>query len=407
MGRIVIIGGGASGLVAAIYAKQNENEVIVLEKNDICGKKILKTGNGKCNYFNEDLDIKFYNSKNSDLLKDIITNDNKEEILSFFESIGIVPKIKNGYYYPMSEQSSSIKNALVLKAKSLDIEILNNFYVQDITKVNDKFIIKSETSEISADKVVIATGTKASLRKDEESNSYELLRKFNHSIVKVIPSLVQLRGEEKYFKLWDGIRCDVRLNLYENSKKIKEELGQIQLTGYGISGICTFNISGLVSRGLLNNKKYEVEIDFLKDIKKEDEEFIKFLDQRKEILPNRNIVDFFEGMINVKLIKTILKVSKIDLEKKYEELTLKEKEVLSKNIKSFRLKITGTNSFDRAQVCSGGVAISEVNLTTMESLREKNLFITGEVLDVDGCCGGYNLAFAWISGMLAGKECSK
>lgn len=407
MSRIVVIGGGASGLVAAIYAKRNGNEVIVIEKNDICGKKILKTGNGKCNYFNENLDIKFYNSRDIELLENVITVDNIKEVQTFFKRIGIVPKIKNGYYYPMSEQSSSIRNALILEAESLNIKIINSFFVNDIVKINGKFIIKSQSRQISADKVIVATGTKASLKKDEEFNGYELLQKFNHSIVKIVPSLVQLKGEEKYFKLWEGIRCDVKLSLYENNINIKEELGQIQLTDYGISGICTFNISGLVSRGLIDNKDYEVVIDFLNDIEKDQEQFIKFLDERSKLITNRNIVEFFEGMINSKLIKTILKVSKIREDKCYDELTIKEKEILSKNIKSFRLKITGTNSFDRAQVCSGGVPISEVDLRTMESLKEEDLFITGEVLDVDGNCGGYNLAFAWISGMLAGKECSK
>ena len=408
MERIVIIGGGASGLVTAIYAKRKNNQVIILEKNNKCGKKLLLTGNGRCNFWNQDQSLENYNSTNKNNLRDIITEKNQKEILSFFDKIGIVPKVKDGYYYPNSNQASSISNALLLQVESLGIKIKYNSEVEKIDKLDNKFIITTLTGElISCDKVVLATGSKACPKTGSDGKGYELAKNFNHTIIDVVPSLVQLRGNGSYFKLWNGVRCDARISLFENNYKIKEEYGELQLTDYGISGIPTFNISGLVARGIKNNKKEIVKIDFLPFINKNEQEFITYCDNKNKFILNLKIYQFLEGMLNYKLVETILKVAKIDKQKRWQDLTISEKKRLYYNLKSFEFLITGTNSFDKAQVCSGGVSLLEINPKTMESKLIKNLYIVGELLDVDGICGGYNLSFAWISGMLAGKEISK
>ncbi|MBO5414902.1 MAG: aminoacetone oxidase family FAD-binding enzyme [Bacilli bacterium] len=406
MKKIVIVGGGASGLVTAIYAKNENNEVIVLEKNDICGKKILATGNGRCNYYNDNQDITNYYSKNIECLKEIITKDNLEKVNNLFTKLGIIPKIKNGYYYPLSNQASSIRNILENKVKELGIKIITNFNVEKIEKENNKFIISSLDKKIEADKVVIATGSFASIKNESEVIGYKILKEFNHKIEKVLPTLVQLKGNETYFKDWNGVRSDVTLKLFEDDNFIKEESGEIQLTDYGISGICTFNISGYVSRGLNNNKNEIVQIDFLPTIGNNRLELLNFLEERNNKLNSYNIVDLFEGILNNKLIKTILKVSNIDSGKTYDELTTEEKETLSSNIKEFKIKITGTNDFSKAQTCTGGLILDEINLNTMESKLVKDLYIVGELIDVDGVCGGYNLTFAWLSGILAGSDIS-
>ena len=408
MERIVIIGGGASGLVTAIYAKRKNNQVIILEKNNKCGKKLLLTGNGRCNFWNQDQSLENYNSTNKNNFRDIITEKNQKEILSFFDKIGIVPKVKDGYYYPNSNQASSISNALLLQVESLGIKIKYNSEVEKIDKLDNKFIITTLTGElISCDKVVLATGSKACPKTGSDGKGYELAKNFNHTIIDVVPSLVQLRGNGSYFKLWNGVRCDARISLFENNYKIKEEYGELQLTDYGISGIPTFNISGLVARGIKNNKKEIVKIDFLPFINKNEQEFITYCDNKNKFILNLKIYQFLEGMLNYKLVETILKVAKIDKQKRWQDLTISEKKRLYYNLKSFEFLITGTNSFDKAQVCSGGVSLLEINPKTMESKLIKNLYIVGELLDVDGICGGYNLSFAWISGMLAGKEISK
>lgn len=401
MRTITVIGGGASGLVAAIYAKTSATQVILLERNSDCGKKILATGNGRCNYWNSDLDLKHYNSSNKSLLENIITDENKEEIMNFFNRIGIIPKIKNGYYYPYSNQAVSIKNALITEARRLGVQIYNDTYIDCIRKENNKFIINYNNKTIISDSVIIATGSKAAPKTGSDGNGYDLVKKFFHSVIEVLPALVQLRGEEKYFKDWSGIRSDVKISLYSNDELIKEEEGEIQLTDYGISGICTFNLSRFVSRNLYENKNNYVIINFLPFL---EQNKISFFEERNELIKGRTLLEFLEGLLNNKLVKVLLNIININSDRKWQDLKYEEKEKLVEIITNFKLEITGTNSFEQAQVCSGGVPLSEIKIKTMESIYQENLYIVGELLDVDGDCGGYNLSFAWISGMLAGLD---
>lgn len=403
MSKVVIVGGGASGLVAAIYARKNKNEVLVLEKEAKVGKKILATGNGKCNYWNKYQDVSHYHSRNKELLDKIITKENQEEILSFFSHIGILPKIKNGYYYPNSNQASSIRDALLLQAKLVGVQFLTNGMVLDVEKKEDQFIITTQDNQILADKVVIATGSYAGVK--EEVNGYAIAQKFHHTIIDVVPALVQLKAEGSFLKAWSGIRCDASIRLYENNEFMKEESGEIQLTDYGISGICTFNLSHIVSRGLKEKKEEHVVIDFLPLVKTNSiEAFIKWIDERNNIVKDRNLLELFEGILNYKLIAVLLKQSQLNPTKHWEHLNKNEKFAVAKAIKYFHLDIIGTNSYIKAQVCSGGIKLDEINLDTFESKKEKGLYFVGEILDVDGDCGGYNLSFAWISGMKCGRK---
>lgn len=401
MRTITVIGGGASGLVAAIYAKTSATQVILLERNSDCGKKILATGNGRCNYWNSDQDLKHYNSSNKYLLENIITDENKEEIMNFFNRIGIIPKIKNGYYYPYSNQAVSIKNALITEARRLGVQIYNDTYIDCIRKENNKFIINYNNKTIISDSVIVATGSKAAPKTGSDGNGYDLVKKFSHSVIEVLPALVQLRGEEKYFKDWSGIRSDVKISLYSNDELIKEEEGEIQLTDYGISGICTFNLSRFVSRNLYENKNNYVIINFLPFL---EQNKISFFEERNELIKGRTLLEFLEGLLNNKLVKVLLNIININIDRKWQDLKYEEKEKLVEIITNFKLEITGTNTFEQAQVCSGGVPLSEIKIKTMESIYQENLYIVGELLDVDGDCGGYNLSFAWISGMLAGLD---
>ena len=405
MSKIVIIGGGASGLIAAIYASVN-NDVTILEKNDLCGKKILSTGNGKCNYFNAFIDIDNYNNESRDFLKDIITLENKQEILSFFESIGIIPVIKNGYFYPYSEQAISIRDALIKEAKNRKVNFIHNIIVNKITKDNNKFIINNDNNLIF-DKVILATGSYAGIKQDKQNTvtGYDIAKSFSHKINKVLPSLVQLRGEEKYFKDWDGVRCSAKLALYENNTFIKSTSGQLQLTDYGISGICTFNLSGIISKGLFKKSEEVISINFLPFLNFNNiDEYLLWLENRNKVVKNRTISELLSGILNKKIIKVILKKVNINYNVCYNEISNSKRKDLITSLIDFRVNIVSTNSFDKCQVCTGGVDTQEISAKTFESKKCKGLYMTGEILDVDGECGGYNLAFAWISGMLAGKN---
>lgn len=403
--RVVIIGGGASGLVASIYASNNNNQVILIDKNSNFGKKILVTGNGKCNYWNKDISLKHYHSNNIDVLDKIITNKNKIEIENFFNRIGIIPRIKDNYYYPYSNQASSIQTSLIKEAYLKKVEFINNCEVLDVIKEEDIFKVITNKQAIVCDKVVIATGTNASIKSLSNDFGYEIAKKFNHQIIKPLPALVQVKLNESFLKEWHGIRSDALVKLYEDNIFVKEEVGEIQLTDYGVSGICILQLSSLISRGLYNKKKEEIEINFLNSLDiNNDLDFIRFMDNRDKIVVSRSISELLDGILNYKLVNLFLKRSKIDRELLWNEIDINKKRELGKLLTSLKVTVCGTNNFDSAQVCSGGVILSEINPNNMESLLVKGLYFIGEVLDVDGECGGFNLGFAWISGYLAGKS---
>jgi len=399
MKQVVVIGGGASGIIAAIFAAMNGNKVKILERNSSPLKKLLITGNGKCNYFNNDMELKYFNSSNLECLNEIINEKNVKEILSFFDTIGIVPKIKDGYYYPFSGISASIKEALLIEAKLNDIEIVNDFLVEEIIK-EGKFIINPNKEKIKADSIVIACGGVACPKTGSDGIGFDLASKFNHTVIKPLPALVKLKGHENYFKDWDKIRSNVKISLYEDGHFVKKQDGELQFTSSGISGICAFNLSGIIARGLNDGKKEEVKINFIPWNKKD---VLDMLEERSEMVTGRTISEFLEGFMHYKLVKIILDKSKINPYKYYEELNGKEKYALGENLTNFNLEITEVGTLEEAQVSSGGVSLLEINPLTMESIKENNLFFVGEVLDVYGDCGGYNLGFAFISGMLAGK----
>ena len=380
MKRIIIVGAGAAGMLAAIHAKTKDNQVILIERNTNCGKKILITGNGKCNYLNDDFNISHYRSDNLEFLKNIITEENKKLLISELKKIGIEPKIKNGYYYPMSNTSVSIQNALLLTLKQKGIEIITNTTITDIKKINNKFILNDK---FTCDKLIIAAGSSACPKCGTDGTIYDALKPLGLKIKKPLPALVQLKSEGKFLKEWAGIRCDCELSLYENDKLIKKSIGEVQLTDYGISGICTFQLSSDCIRGLDSGKKEVIKMNFLPDIK----DFDTFYLNRVKLLKGRNDIELFEGLINYKLLYVLFKHNK------------NIKEALT----SFSLEITGYNGFDKAQVASGGIKLTEIN-DNFECKNIKDLYIIGEALDVDGDCGGYNLAFAFLSGIIAGES---
>jgi len=404
MKNVIVIGGGASGLIAAIYASKLGKKVTILEKNKSCGKKILITGNGKCNYWNSDQSLVHYHTNNKELLDKILTKQNQQEILNFFDSIGIIPKIKEGYYYPYSNQATSIQTALIKEAELQGVEIINETEVLNIRKENNIFKIETNNGLYQCNKVIISTGSKSCPKTGSNGLGYKLAALFGHSIIEPLPALVQLKANESYLKEWHGVRCDVSVSHIEKNKKIATQIGEIQLTDYGVSGICIFCLSGKISRGLYEHKKEKISINFLHPFAiNNQEEFINWMNKRHKKVQNRTITDLLDGFLNYKLINLILKLSKIDRNLSWNNLSISQKELLGNNLTNFILNITGTNSFEASQTCTGGIPLTELNLNTMESLKTKNLYITGELLDIDGDCGGYNLTNAWITGYLAGK----
>ena len=392
--KTLIIGGGASGLIAAIYASTN-SDVTILEKNKTLGKKILITGNGKCNYWNSNQDISNYYSSDIDILKDILDEDSKIEINNLFDKIGLVAKIKNGYYYPYSNQATTVQTALIKEIENRGVNVEYETIVTDISFDNE-FIVKTNKGDFKADKVIVSTGSYACSKTGSDGYGYEVAKKFGHSIIKPVPSLVQLKAKGNFFKDWAGVRSDVELT-YNN----KTEVGEIQLTDYGVSGVCVYNLSSMISRDLQESNPI-LKINFLPFIKSPID-FINYMNDRNNVVINRNVSELLDGLLNYKLVNLLLKLSGIERTDKWSDISNSKKTILADNLINFNLEIIDTTGFDRAQTCSGGIDLKEINPSTMESLKQKGLFFTGEILDADGKCGGYNLEFAFITGYKAGR----
>ena len=397
---IVIIGGGVSGIVSAIKSFNGRNRITILERNDKCLKKLLLTGNGRCNYFNDDTSISNYHSMREDLLDKVINSDNMSRILDFYNELGIIPKIKNGYYYPFSNQASTVRDALLFEVMKLGISIKYNYLVEKIEHSNNKFIINDS---IVCDKVIIATGSCSYPKTGSDGMGYDFLRKFGHNIIKPLPALVQLNSDFKYCRELSGIRSDVILSLYEDDEFISSSVGEVQLTDYGISGICTFNLSHFVTRGLDVGRKEVIKVNFLPFIK---DNYMEWFNTYSNKHSDKNIYMLLCNILNYKLVKVILKVCSIDNETYYNELDYNSRSLLIDNLTNFKFNIVSTKDFNFSQVCNGGVSLDEVNLSTFESLIVDGLYITGEVLDINGNCGGYNLICAVISGILVGDDLS-
>lgn len=394
MSKVVVIGAGASGIVAALKASE-KNEVILVDGNDKCGKKILLTGNGRCNYWNSNIHTKQYQTDNMQVLEKIL--ESKEQVLEYLNHLGIYPKIKNELHYPYSNQASSIQTIFENELKRRNIKILNNCKVISIIKKEKQFVVISNDDEIVADKLVLATGSKAFSKTGSDGSCYEIIKNLGHTINPVLPSLVPLKTD--IIQNCNGVRCDAKISLYINDELVKEETGELQLTDYGVSGICILNLSGIVSKNLYLKNKVDLKINFLPTIPS----FYDWFSERNEELKNHTILELLESIFPYKLLFAILKKANIKNDATWHQLSEIEKQRLCTNIESFHLKVIDTLSFDRAQVCTGGVSLNEIK-ATMESKMIENLYFVGEVLDVDGICGGFNLAFAFISGYIAGSD---
>ena len=383
--KIIIIGSGASGLAAGISLLRCGYDVTILERNNISGKKLLLTGAGRCNFFNSDQNIVHYHSSDKDILAKIITSDNIHLVEDFITSLGIIPKVKDGYYYPFANQAYNMKELLERTYLDLGGKIKYNYLVEKIEKKNSLFLINDT---ISCDKLILATGSKAYKMTGSDGIGYQLAKKFNHHIVKVLPSLTSLITREKINL--KGVRVDAKVTLYENGVKVREELGQVQFTDYGLSGICIFNLSYYAVKGLNKNKKEVITIDLM-----------PFMD--KVSFKNKKVYDLLLGFLPNKMIDYILKTLDISKDVYYEDLSNDKKQELTKILKEMEFNITSYKEFDFSQVCSGGVSLREINPLTMESIFVKNLYIIGELLDVNGDCGGYNLTFAFLTGILTSR----
>lgn len=408
--KVLIIGAGASGMMAAIQAARAGAEVTVLEHMDRVGKKILSTGNGRCNLTNRYQDETCYRCGQAGFVREVLRQFSVEDTLDFFKGLGILPKDRNGYIYPNSDQASSVLDVLRMEMDHLEIEVLLNCRVTDIQKTgkseNPGFSVQTNMGEIRAERLILAAGSKAAPVTGSDGSGYELARLLGHKIVTPLPALVQLRCREKHYKQLAGIRTDAKITLMggkeENWAVLAQEQGELQLTDYGISGIPTFQVSRYASIALHKGQKVKAVIDFLPQM--EEWEAEKMLKLRCRQMNYKTAEEWMTGLLNRKLGLVLLKLSGISPQQNMARVTGLQWKELMKNLKSYETVIEGTNPFENAQVCCGGVDVAEVTAAAMESRKVPGLYFAGEILDVDGICGGYNLQWAWSSGAAAGRH---
>lgn len=389
--NVIIIGAGPSGMMCAIKAKNENNNVTIIEKNDKAGKKLLLTGSGRCNYANEIINSDCYFTENSDLIENIINPGEVDLMHAAIESIGIYPDIINGYYYPYSHNSASVNNLLIEKCKSKGINFIFNEEVNDIKKNSTGFKINNK---YECEKLVIACGGKSYAKTGSDGSLYPNLENLGIKFTKMYPCLTQIKTDS--IKELSGVRLNAKVSLFDNDKLISCETGELQFIDYGVSGICVFNLSGYVK----GNSNLTIKINFLPFTDDTDE----FIEERMKLLENINLINAFESIINYKVLKYIFKKTGISETARYKSLTENEKKLFKEYLTSFTLKVYGTNDYDKAQVTMGGVPLTDINVSTMESNNVKNLYLIGEILDLTGKCGGYNLMQCFITGLIAGRN---
>lgn len=399
--NIIVVGGGASGMVAAIVASRNGAEVTLLERNDRVGKKLLATGNGRCNYTNTNLSDINYHGENPKFTLNALGAFNVDMTIDFFERLGITPFLEEGgKVFPMSLQSSSVLDVLRLEMENLNIRVKTDSYVKSIKK-DKNFTINLENGEkIFSDSIILATGGMAMPASGSDGNGYSLLEGLGHSIIGPLPGLVQLKLEGNIFKNLKGVKFPGRASIISNNRLILEDYGDVLFTDYGISGPPILQISRTALKYINQKKDIKLRISIIDN--KTNDELEDYLNQRFVYMKKRTIEESLIGLINKRLIPTILKEVGIKKDRNISEISKDDIKKISNILTNWEFKISGSKGWKEAQVTAGGVSTKEVDNRTMESKLVKNLYIVGELLDIDGDCGGFNLQWAWSSAYIAG-----
>jgi predicted Rossmann fold flavoprotein len=411
---IVIVGAGASGLMAAIRAAQfrKGTRIAVLEKNDEPAKKLYATGNGRCNYLNRnaapgDYYCNEFPGSIPDAVESVMSREAVPALIQTFKGLGIEPREEaEGRMYPRSQQAKSVVTALVRGAVSLGAELVCNAAIESITRAQNFTVAFAGGGYITADKLIIACGGKAGIQYGCTGDGYRYARGFGHQVIKPIPALTQLVCRENMQEL-HGVRAEGRISLLsvmDGAVSVEaEDRGEIQFTKEGLSGICTFNISRFYK--LAEGVSYRAELDLMEEYSEEKlremmlERRLKFLDGRAG--------DLLLGLLPEKLGCYLVRRAGLDPEAPMASLSITTAEKIAGLCRSLEFELSQTKGWKEAQVTAGGVALSELDPETLESQLVPGLYFAGEVVDVDGPCGGYNLSWAFGSGFIAGLNAAR
>ncbi|MGI6066364.1 MAG: NAD(P)/FAD-dependent oxidoreductase [Bacillota bacterium] len=406
--HVIIVGGGASGMMAAISARQRKADVTILERNPRIGKKILVTGNGRCNFTNINANTGCYHGTNPQFASKVLTDFSVEETIEFFEKLGIAHKVESlGKVFPMSDQASSVLDLLMYELNKTGVNIICNAYVKEIKKTGKSFTIKLEDgTAFQGDRVIIATGGKAMPSTGSDGNGFDLARKLGHTIVDVFPGLVQLKLEGDFLKQIQGVKFVGTAEILHNNQPLAKDRGDILFANYGVSGPPILQISRKAGELIHANKEAVLKISIIDTISKKD--LKELLTVRFLSTPDKTAEFSLVGLINKRLIRVLLKEAGIkDLRCPVGKLSSDERKKIVDILTDWKFKVRGTKGWTSAQVTAGGVSTKEINPSTMESKIIKGLFWAGEIIDIDGQCGGFNLQWAWSTGYISGQNAAQ
>lgn len=393
--KVAIIGGGASGLLCAIFCAKKSLKVDVFEQNSKCAKKILVSGNGRCNITNKNLTLNDYFSQNPSFVEFALKEFGFVEFEKFCESIGLLLDIKDdGRVYPLSNEAKSVASLLLSSAKSLGVTIHTDKKISDIKKLLNEY-----------DSVVIATGSEAASHLGGNRDGLEFAKEFGHNIIPTYPSLVQLHLNSNIAKKMSGAKIDGEVTLLINNKKELTSSGDILFTDYGASGFAVLDISQMASAALMEFSHVSISVNLLPNLNAQ--KLSTHISKLATSSPKMTIFDILIGLVPTKIASGILEELDISASLCQDEIGIKLAKKIANQMLNWRFEVSDTHGFRHAEVSGGGVDTTEINPKTFESLKQKNLYFCGEVLDVVGRRGGYNFAFAWASGYLAAKHITR
>jgi hypothetical protein len=391
--------------MAAISAARAGAAVTVLEHNKQVGKKILVTGNGRCNLTNVNQNLENYRGSNPEFAECVLTSFPMHDTLRLFTELGVFTKNRNGYLYPYSDQASAVADALRMETEHLRVKLAMNTKIEGIVREEGKFLVKTEGWIYEGDTLILAAGSCAAPQTGSDGSGYAYAKAFGHRIIEPLPALVQLCSRDKRFPKLAGLRMDAAVKLFIDGEETVSDTGEVQFTAYGLSGIPVFQVSRFASRALREGKNVEACLDFMPAFS--GKEFEAFLDRRIRANAYKSAEQLLVGLFPKKMADCLLETSQVPKGRKAGELDERERSAFVEACRNFRVKLHSTNGFEQAQVCCGGVDTSQVKAPSMESLLVPGLYFAGEILDVDGACGGYNLQWAWSSGYLAGLHAAE
>lgn len=423
--KLFIIGAGAAGLMAAITARDFGIDTAIVEGNDRIGKKILTTGNGRCNITNRSTTmesdetaalLRKYHSNQADFPLPVLQQFGVHHTIEFFNMLGLpLTDLEDGRMYPMSLQAGSVLDIFKLALEERNVPVYFKHKVLDVTVSMDhhpRFTIHclkktdEETEEevvITSDYLFLCTGGLTAPRTGTDGSGYTLAQRLGHTLIEPLPAIVQLKLDYPHLKALSGIKFEGMAHMIVDGQTKRSEYGEILFTDYGISGPAILQLSRVASYNLAQDKSVVISVDLMPS--RSEEEVVDFLETHWGTFGYRTVSDSFIGIINKKLIPVILKEAGINLQPNLlcQDLMWKTKKKIFRIMKRWEFIVTGTNSFTFAQTTAGGIDTLEINKRTLESKLVPGLYLAGEVMDVDGDCGGYNLQWAWSSGYAAAK----